>query len=209
MKLPDSELTPAQLREIHDVYGVPVYDMAIRVAAMRNVLRRAERDPNETDFQRHKAREMLREVIAEGETHRLLRRSGDDVWLIPPKYETRAAPQPSPLPARAPAEPSIERETLMALVGACAEALAGLREARSRATPDSETFDAVVVRAAMFASDQAAQRAAQGLGSLSIEYGPDNRPTKVIKSDGSVLLLVYDKVGRLSRLERAPSRLDA
>jgi hypothetical protein len=87
--------------------------------------------------------------------------------------------------------------------------LSGLREARSRATPDSETFDAVVVRAAMFAADSAQTRATDNMGSgLEIQYGADNRPIKVIKSVESQLLVIYDKLGRLSRLERGPMRLD-
>lgn len=83
----------------------------------------------------------------------------------------------------------------MALVGAFTEALAGLREARSRATPDDATFDAVVTRAAIFAAKSAQQRAMQSLSSRSIELvlGQDGRPSKLIKSDGSVLLFVYDK----------------
>lgn len=114
----------------------------------------------------------------------------------------------APQRAAPPAESSIQMEALRTLTEAMAEGLGALREARNRATPDDATFEAVVMRAAVLAADNAQQRALRQSGATSLEYDSNGRLASVTKSDGSVWRLTYDQYGRLKTMEPTSARLD-
>jgi len=207
VRLLDGEMTAQQLREVHDVYGGPVYRMAVRVQSLRTVLRKTLNDPEARPSRTREVRTMLARTIAEGETHGLLRTKDDEVWLVPPPLTVATPTETRAEPARSTAEAAIEQKTLLELIELASATLSELRESRARLSSDDAISENIILRAASYAADSATSKVVRSLsGDTTLGYGPDGKLFTITGPQG-VTRLVYDQYGRLIRLERP--RMDA